>query len=94
MKLERAVPQQLLLLQLEEEEPDEDKDEEDEDEDDEVQSTVLAFGITIRAFEFVAHLLELFEFVLALLLLLWLVLIRGESSMNASVFFRSSNAIW
>jgi len=94
MKLERA--QHDVLLQLDVDEPDDDSD--DDDECDVQSTTVLEFGgITIKTAVFTSLLLLLFVSKLELLALLLLFVfdddafINGESSMNANVFFRSSN---
>jgi hypothetical protein len=89
MKLDRVVAQQDVLLQLDVDEPDDESD--DDDECDDVQSTtvLLELGITIKTSVFTS-----FVSTLLVLLLLAFEFIKGESSMNANVFLRSSNAIY
>jgi hypothetical protein len=89
IKLDRVVAQQDVLLQLDVDEPDDESD--DDDECDDVQSTtvLLELGITIKTAVFTS-----FVSALLVLLLLAFEFIKGESSMNANVFLRSSNAIY
>ena len=79
----KFIAQYEVLLQLDVDEPDEDKD---DDDDNEVQSTELAFGITISTW------LLLTAFALAIFTVLPFGLMSGESSIKASVFFKSSKA--